>query len=440
VTLSDLRAEDDAFDHIVIELSGVADPVAVRAKFQEAMLYDMPLLERVQLDTLVTLIDCSTFRDYLQSSKTANAEEAPELFYRVPPEDVDVEYIPSGLLDTLGIGGSSQQEDSGVAELIVSQTETADVVLLNKVDLADDAAISEIGAIVTALNPRARVVKTRFGQLPLRDVLGVARGQGVVLAGVVDDHKDFVHAVQCDDPSCSDPSHSHAGQEHQQEDISHSHSHDHACEDPNCTDDSHSHSHDHPTTNHAGIGSFVYQARRPFHPDRLLSFLRNLRLQRGIPLNDDDTTPIQVSDSAKKTLKRVLRSKGFTWCADSHVSAMYWSQAGTSFELTCLGSWWATLPREQWPPEAVNTILQDFDKAEHDEDDTTCSSVGDRRQEIVFIGPTLGDKANQETICRTLDRCLLNDEEWSAYMEYRRDEGQLQKTFPSTMNAKMVSY
>jgi G3E family GTPase len=57
VTLSDMRGDDEGFQHIVIELSGVADPKSVRAKFQEAVLYDMPMMERVRLDTMVTLID-----------------------------------------------------------------------------------------------------------------------------------------------------------------------------------------------------------------------------------------------------------------------------------------------------------------------------------------------------------------------------------------------
>ena len=450
VTLQDLRNEEEGFDHIVIELSGVADPGAVRAKFQEAALYDMPLMDRVQLDTLVTLIDCSTFTDYLQSTKVASEEEAPELFYREGEETRENAYgedIPSGLLETLGIGPAPQQEDSGVAELIVSQTETADVVLLNKIDLADDMVVAETSAIVRALNPRAHVVKTTFGRIPLPDILGVARGKGVALAGIVDDHKDAVHAVACDDPNCTD--------------SSHSHTHDHKGEDPDCTDHihgaqehhqqkrtdashshSHTHSHSHSTTsNHGGIGSFVYRARRPFHPGRLLSFLHNLPIRRGIPMDGDvESSSILLNDTVKTALGRVLRSKGFTWFAESAQTALFWSQAGTSFDLSCLGSWWATLPRGQWPPEAVHTILQDFDKVEHTDEDGLCSLVGDRRQEIVFIGPTLGDAENQEAIRNALDQCLLNDAEWSFYGESRSDEAALRKAFPSSINAKMVTY
>jgi G3E family GTPase len=71
VTLSDMRAETDAFDHIVIELSGVADPKGVRSRFQEATFYNMPIMERVSLDTMVTLVDCSMFLKHLKSSKVS---------------------------------------------------------------------------------------------------------------------------------------------------------------------------------------------------------------------------------------------------------------------------------------------------------------------------------------------------------------------------------
>lgn len=503
VTLSDMRAEDQGFDHIVVEMSGVADPVSVRSKFQEAAFYNMPLLDRVRLDTMVTLVDCSTFTDYLQSSKNANPDEAPELFFRKGEEQEqqqlpdEFDGISTSLLAKLGIG-MARDSDSGVAELIVSQTETADIVLLNKVDLvvSDDngeAVLAEIEDIVAALNPRARVVRTKFGNIPLGSVLGVAQGQGVVLAGVIDDHKDAVmhaagsssiisshatpsshdhgshehdadtkntaatthshahnepdasaddvtshshahvdhlHSAACDDPDCSDVSHSH-----------HTHEHDvDACGDPDCADPSHSHSSS-SSSSHAGIGAFVYRARRPFHPGRLLSFLRYLPLKRGLPKEiDGEASPIALSASAKQVMGRVLRSKGFAWCANSDVAALYWSHAGTSFELSCLGSWWATLPREQWPPEAVSSILQDFDSVGHNEDDAGYISVGDRRQEIVFIGSTLGDNSCQTELSRTLDQCLVNDDEWSEYVKSRSNEVALADVFPSTIEAKQLSY
>ena len=561
------------FHHIVIELSGVADPKAIRAKFQQATLEQLPLMERVQLDTMISLIDSSTFSSYFQSPQLMTPSELPELFR--PPEQTplgegdDEEWMkdmPPKLLEAVLKSMNRETmtmmdgEPKGVADLLTSQTETADVVVLNKQDLVDPAQIQELEEMVHALNPRAHVLITSFGRVPLTQVLGVAQGQGVAMAGAVDDHREYVQAVleleqqlaiepstgeptaavkehshshshkddqqpeattavaaaeTCQEPSCTDPSHSHSHshKDHQQPettsvvtaavaetctepactDPSHSHSHSHkdhqpdatsvvasteTCTEPACTDPTHSHSHAHehtsaadagacsdpvcndPThdhshshnhdanesssTTHAGIGSFVYRARRPFHPDRLVSFLRYLPVVRGIPeqksLDDSFTVPI----GTQKALANCVRSKGFCWCANSHIDALYWSHAGSSYELKCLGQWWATLPRDQWPPGIDDYVLQDFDNKSHD-DATNPVGVGDRRQEVVFIGPTLGNASARQAITESLNQCMLNDEEMEEYITLSKidnsnDQSKLQARFANHLESKYVMY
>lgn len=522
VTLSDLRGDGEGFDHIVIELSGVADPKSVRNKFQEADMYGMPLMERVYLDTMVTLVDCSMFLEHLKSARAANVNEAPELFYRegaeqTPPpsrEEEDwMKDIPAPLLEALQAGGrlySNDDDDAhrnGVAELLVSQTETADVIVLNKVDLVENPdELLQTEEIVSALNPRcsttSTIIRTEYGNAPLDRVLAVSGGEGVAESGVVDDHKVSVDAAAAasaaatySKPSSSldlqtGDSHSHSheheskhdetiGQQQQQHghdcdekhtegaDHSHSHSHEHsqagghnshshshghgdghssaACADPECTDPSHSHSHDH--GNHAGIGTFVYRARRPFHAGRLLGFLRNLPISRGLPPSEGDGSTnvdgLPLEASTKGAMAKVLRSKGFVWCADSNRAALFWSHAGSSFEMTCLGRWWATLDRAHWPPDAVGTILQDFDDANHndeDDDNRSTQSVGDRRQEVVFIGPGLGVESCQERLSHALNQCLLDDSEWDDYLEMKLDESKLQSLFPNPLEMRQTSY
>lgn len=497
VTLSDLRAEDDQFHHIVIELSGVADPKQVRAKFQEAVMEQMPLMERVQLDTLVSLVDCSTFQSHFESTKTASRKETPELFFRdgdAALEEKEEEWmkdLPPKLLEAVLAGmnaaQASQDEQNGVADLLVSQTETADLVILNKIDLlADDDELARLKEIVSALNPRAKSLTTSFGNVAITDVLGVAKGDGVALAGAVDDHRDYVTAVAavggsskvdktmeveeaCTDVDCTDDSHSHSHAHSSHEaaavaedcsepactDPSHDHSHSHkdhaaaACAEPDCTDPSHSHSHDDASHSHshaaveghAGIGSFVYTARRPFHPGRLVSFLGHLPVVRGIPEAADsiDNNQVMVSAEAQETLSKCLRSKGFVWCADSHKSAMYWSHAGSCFELSCLGQWWATLPRDQWPADVDEYVLQDFDNDQHD-DATNPVGVGDRRQEVVFIGPTFGGAAAQAQVQEILSKCLLNDAEYEEYQSIQVDESKLETRFANVIESKYVQY
>jgi G3E family GTPase len=457
VTLSDLKDEEDAFDHIVIECSGVADPKGVRAQFQEAALYQMPLLERVQLDTMVTLIDGASYLDYLQSDKMASPDETPELYYRDgerPAEDdeLDDAHIPEGLRALLGQNSPAATEES-VAALLISQTETADVILLNKVDLAAPVDLNRIEAVVRACGSSPRVQRTTYAAVDWRDILGVAQGRGVVLSGIVDDHRDAVQDAlstagdqhkdhskdhACEDPGCTDPSHDHDhGHSHghkQEAHGAHSHDHkDHACDDADCTDPSHSHGST--STTHAGIATFVYRARRPFHPERLLSFLHRLPIRMGLPLAPPATQEASRDDAI---LSQILRSKGFCWCADSHRVAYFWSQAGPSFELNKVGAWWATLPREQWPPSAEASILADFDSEHHDE--SNLDSMGDRRQELVLIGQSVGQAPNQALLQECLDDCLLQDDEWQDYLQSRHDEGALRSKFPTSISSRIMSY
>jgi G3E family GTPase len=268
------------------------------------------------------------------------------------------------------------------------------------------------------------------------------------------DHPDLAEVENCNDPACTDPSHSHSHNTHAHPTEGEN------CIDPTCTDPSHNHSASSSapvdsTTTHAGIGSFVYRARRPFHPARLLTFLRAMPIQRGLPvvnaieelLRSDDAV-LDMTSTTQGHLQRILRSKGFLWCADSNVAALFWSQAGSHLELSCLGAWWATVPRSEWPTEAVEAVLQDFDDREHDEYndtkkkepiDTEWKSVGDRRQEIVFIGTTLGNPSVQKAIAQQLDQCLLQDAEWKEYQHYRFQEAHLSERFPSRLPVKVVS-
>ncbi len=353
VTLSDMRSDDEKFDHIVIEMSGVAEPRGVRNIFQEAMMYNMPLMDQVSLDTLVTVIDCSTYLDYLRSSRLANVAEAPELYFN---NEMDAVQQDGSWIDTLTSFGKKGYEGGGVCDLLVEQTEVADVIVLNKIDiLCGD--FEDTTQVISALNPKAKIITTSFGKVnKLDEIISVSKGVGVAMGGVVDDHKDWVSAAEakaCTDYECTNPLHAH----------DHSHSHHNALDDLSDdgqaqsadTSHSHLHSHSHASNNDAtipsGIGTYIYRARRPFHPLRLLSILQMLPVSRGIP--EDRNFGTIVDNSAKETFGQVLRSKGFAWTADSNVKALYWSHAGCSFEMQCLGRWWATLPKRQVSSFAV---------------------------------------------------------------------------------------
>lgn len=132
-----------------------------------------------------------------------------------------------------------------------------------------------------------------------------------------------------------------------------------------------------PETEEYGIGSFIYQAQLPFHPQRFHDFLYE-GFSQG----------------------RLLRSKGFFWLASRPDEAGSWQQAGGIMNHGPAGLWWAAEPVEHWPddPEALTHIRQRWQEP-----------FGDRRQEIVFIGQHL----DRDGITAALDACLLTPAELS---------------------------
>jgi G3E family GTPase len=131
-----------------------------------------------------------------------------------------------------------------------------------------------------------------------------------------------------------------------------------------------------PETEEYGIHSFVFRARRPFHPER---FWRCIH----------DEWP------------GVLRSKGFFWLATRWDIVGEWSQAGGACRSEPAGLWWAAVPPEEWPTDQamLRAISADCE-----------GDLGDRRQELVVIGIAM-DEADLRA---RFEACLLTDEEMAA--------------------------
>ena len=136
-------AKDNKFDYLVIESTGISEPLPVAETFTFADEDGISLSDVAKLDTMVTVVDAVNFlRDY---------EEAKYL------QDTG---------ESLG-----DDDERSVADLLVDQIEFADVILISKIDLVDSEDIEKLNAILKSLNTHAKIIPITKGRVNIDDVL-----------------------------------------------------------------------------------------------------------------------------------------------------------------------------------------------------------------------------------------------------------------------------
>ncbi|WP_068059898.1 GTP-binding protein [Nocardia xishanensis] len=147
-------AKEGRFDQLVIESTGISEPMPVAATFDWEFEDGFRLGDIARLDTMVTVVDASTFLGELVRGQ-ALAERNLE---------------------------AGEGDERSIADLLVDQVEFADVLLINKTDLVSANAAGTVEATVRRLNPRARVLRAERGVVELGEVLGTGRYNPVVAA------------------------------------------------------------------------------------------------------------------------------------------------------------------------------------------------------------------------------------------------------------------
>ncbi|MCX4766860.1 GTP-binding protein [Streptomyces sp. NBC_01275] len=140
-------AREGRFDHLLIESSGISEPLPVAATFAFVRDDGAALVDVARLDTMVTVVDAANF--------------LPEL-------DRGDELAERGL-------APFEDDERTVSDLLVDQVEFADVIVLNKLDLVDAQDADALRATLARLNPLARIVPSVHGKVDLREVLGTGR-------------------------------------------------------------------------------------------------------------------------------------------------------------------------------------------------------------------------------------------------------------------------
>ncbi|NJO54363.1 MAG: GTP-binding protein [Bacteroidales bacterium] len=289
-------AETGRFDYLLIESTGISEPLPVAATFDFRNESGDSLSDVARLDTMVTVVDAANLlRDYASTDFLRDRGQA------------------------LG-----DDDTRPLVNLLVEQIEFADVVLLNKTDVASPNDLNAARKIIRALNPDAELIETTMARVPLDKVLNTGRF-------------DFEKAQQ--HPLWFKELFGFA---------------DHK-----------------PETEAYGVRSFVYRARRPFHPQRFHDFINS-------------------------PWPGVIRAKGHFWLATRPDWVGELSQAGALVRHEAMGFWWVSVPKERWPENAEwrRQLAKSWDPV-----------YGDRRQEIVFIGADMDEAA----LRRRLDGCLVGD-------------------------------
>lgn len=288
-------ARDGRFDSLLIESTGVSEPMPVAETFTFEDEDGRSLSDVAQLDTMVTVVDARNFlNDYYSTEDLQQRGQA------VSPED-----------------------GRTIVHLLTDQIEFANVILINKTDSVTPDELADIRGVIKALNPKAKVHETTQSQVPLDAVMNT----GLYEQSEAEQTEGWLDSLNGHTPE----------------------------------------------TEEYGIGSFIYRARRPFHPQRFDAFMR-------------------------APWEGVVRAKGIFWLATRMDLAGFVSQAGVLRDTRAMGLFWSALSRDQWPsdPESVAEIEANL-----------MEPFGDRRTEIVLIGRNM-DKTK---LTQRLNDCLLTDEE-----------------------------
>lgn len=295
-------AKEGRFDYLLIESTGISEPVPVAQTFSfvdEEKGIDLSKFSYI--DTMVTVVDCFNFLNDFGTN---------ELLVDRKLTDMEGDYRT-------------------IVNLLTDQIEFANVIILNKTDLVDKATVGLLKAAIQKLNPGAKILTSNFGKINPSEILNT-------------NLFDFEEAQLS------------AGWQKELEGGIHT-----------------------PETEEYGISSFVFRNQKPFHPERLWTYL-NEEYPSG-----------------------VIRAKGLFWLASRPNDAINFSQAGGSSRLEKAGVWWASMSYNE--RIKYQSFIDNLEYIESKWD----KKWGDRMNELVFIGHEI----DKERMIADLEKCLVQESE-----------------------------
>ncbi|MBR1784957.1 MAG: GTP-binding protein [Bacteroidales bacterium] len=311
------------FDYIVIEASGICEPAPIAQTIcslptmgPEFVKDGVPVV-----DSIVTVVDALRMKDEFGSGHNLLRPNLAE-------DDIE--------------------------NLVIQQVEFCNIILLNKASEVDPAELGRIRGIIRTLQPKAEIIDCDYCDVPFEKLLYT----GLFDFDKVATSAAWIDAIEGHDDDDDDDDVEEHGHHHDHDEEEHHHHH-------------HHHHHDEGEAEEYGIGTFVYNARRPMRLGRFDEFV------------------------ARHWPKEVIRAKGICWFDDEPDICYLFEQAGSQVSLRNTGQWYATMPADE-----LRRFMAANPGLRRDWDDT----YGDRMQKLVFIGQHL----DREAITAALDACLCD--------------------------------
>jgi len=373
------------FDYLLIESTGVSEPLPVAETFTFAP------LEHHDHDENGECVkeDCEE-DNHDDCDKGDSKSESKESAMKVLGDIADLDCMvtvmdakqfftyledDAGIFERWGEEEKVAEEDMGnsVASLLIDQIEFANVILLNKTDLVSQEEMTRVFAVVQKLNPSAKIFKTQYSKIAVDQVFNT---------GLFNFEEAQFHAGWL-------------------KELRGQHT---------------------PESAEYGITSFVYSSRKPMSAVRFHQFLESGILKE----------------------EYVIRAKGNLWLDCSENQIMEFDVAGASIEVLSGNHWFIEMKTnepdawEELDAEVREAVLKDFE-----------GPNGDKRQEMVFIGKDMNEKRIVEILekCLLTDKELSGPwteapnpfgDSQAEEMEESKDNEETRKVDPETPSKRKI--
>ncbi len=252
------------FDYIMIEASGVCEPMPIAQAIQQ--------IETGKIDNVVGVVDASRLVDEFDEGKSLLKKDIEE-------EDIE--------------------------SLLIQQIEFCSTLIVNKRDLVTDEQMKMVRAVINKIQPTVKVFETTKCDVPVEEVIGTNRFDFETVYASA----GWVKALEEHDKEEDDDDDDHDEHDHDEHDSrvhhdeladenehTHAHSHHH-----------HEHKHEGESEDEYGIGSFVYYRRRPFNRNKLDEYAakwpRNIIRSKGVIWFSDEDDMAYVLETSGRQIQ-----------------------------------------------------------------------------------------------------------------------------------------